>query len=285
MKISLEILHQCHLMSSFIKLVTIIKDEIFVIGDPQNGAFRISVCDSNYPYHVKDVIPLPEIYPECMAACVVSNCVYILYRKRRSHIRILRITRVGEHLFNITPFLTDVWMPNPRPTLSVSASGSLIFSRQQKNELPVISIYNADGSVQHQIRMYADIPKFYDIIPRSNGNLVLVSANDQRQAILTEIDMDVTIIRQYQSSFQADMCALINQADDCGRILVSDGLKRIELLDAEFNLLDISGRPLDDGAFISKQKLIYNRERNEALSITCASGRPVVLTIFRFREE
>ena len=79
--IRLEILHQPSIQLEVIKLTTL-KDEIFLLCSPLDGVgVVINVYDRNNMAEVKDVIPLPGILPGDMAACSVSNCVYILDRK------------------------------------------------------------------------------------------------------------------------------------------------------------------------------------------------------------
>src|SRR6218665_2905953 len=180
--------------------LTILKDNVFVLYDNRYSRPRISTDFSIYMYDrnnitvVKDVIPLPKQRPDCMEACNVSNCVYTL--QGRTYIRILRITEDDEHQFNVTPLITDVLMPTQHPTLSVAADGSLILLSNLNLLHPVIRIYNMSGTVQREIRvaMLSDIPWIFRVIPRPNGNLVLVSPRHQDQTTLTEIDMNATII-------------------------------------------------------------------------------------------
>src|SRR5688572_7033941 len=99
---------------------------------------------------VKDVIPLKgiltmDIY---IAACIVSNCVYVLGFGQNADchcLSVLRITKDEEHQFRIiSPWISGLRLSFSN--LSVSATSKLILlSGQQGQNLPVLSIYNANG--------------------------------------------------------------------------------------------------------------------------------------------
>ena len=269
------------------------KDEVYVhykSWEYPRGA--INVYDCNNLTEVKDIIPLPKIFEDCMEACNESNCVYILHRTAVTYIRVLRIARDDNHQFNVTPFISKVWMPNTNPTLSVTAAGRLIFSRRQKHKRPVISFYNANGSLHREMKLHSHIPScFSRIIPRPNGNLVLVSTNDQKQTVLTEIDMDATIIRQYLSSLDP---VTVCKTGMYGGMLLVDRNNRIELLDSEFNVLDATSPQLQLRKLThNPSRLHFNCERNELAAVVFdipthrmymeIGGQHVA--IFRFTEE
>src|SRR5688572_27002008 len=90
----LEILHHHSFRLKVYKLTTL-KDEIFLFcSSLDRVCFMINVYDRNNMAEVKDVIPLSRMWPIDMAACSVSNCVYILDRDRYCP-SIFRITKDG----------------------------------------------------------------------------------------------------------------------------------------------------------------------------------------------
>ena len=268
-KIRFNVVHKSPRFWIDVCTMATLKDELFVTYKSCKYMYpkvAINVYDCNNLAVVKDVIPLPTIFEHCMEACNVSNCVYILHRTAVNYIRVLRIARDDDHQFNVTPFISKVWMPNPNPTLSVTAEGRLIFSRQQKDKRPVICFYNANGSFHREMTMRSDIPSFSRIIPKANGNLVLVSTNDQTQTMLTEIDMDTTIIRQYLSSLEP---VIVCNTGIYGGMLIVDQLGRIELLDSEFNVLDATGPQLYLRKLITYNQSTshFNCDRNELAAV------------------
>lgn len=276
----MEILHQSPLDIFVLKVITT-KDEMFMLCKPNGQDYAITVYDIKNMAEVKDVIPLPGIRPRGLAACAVSNCVYLLNRKEFHLISVLCITKDAENKFTISPW-KNLWLPNP--TISVTVDGSLILSRQRWGNLAVISIYNASGSLQRQLKLSWDISSFSDLIPKPNGNIVLISVNNEYRKKLTEVDMKGSILRQYKSSISEYKG--VTQADVYGRILITDRLNRIELLDSEFNLLDCAGPQPYKEKLISPYKLHYNSERNEIVSfIEGSADERSVLTIFHLTEE
>ena len=98
--------------------------------------------------------------------------------------------------------------------------------------------------------------------------------------------MDVTIIRQYQSSSLGAVS--VCNAGMYGRMLLIDRFNRIELLDSEFNFLDFTGPQLNESKYIYNPKTShFNSERNELVAIVydAADYQNGRLTIFRFTEE
>ena len=128
------------------------------------------------------------------------------------------------------------------------------------------------------------------VIQKSNGNLVLLSANDEYEAQLLEIDTTGGIVRQYQSSLGG--CSVVSFADIHGRILINDFRNRIELLDPEFNPLEIAGPRLLEDDLYSLPQIHFNSERNEIVRVemhkydaVTQKFQATVLSIFRFTEE
>ena len=153
------------------------KDEIFMLCSDQGDPDRIIyVYDRNNMAQVKDVIQLPRRNAKAIAACSVSNCLYVLYMDNPG-ITMLRITKDEEHQFNISPWISDHKLSDAN--ISVTANGSLIIASNLQRGRPVlVSIYNADGFLQRKIKLLPDINGFEyvdSVIQKSDGNLVVVS--------------------------------------------------------------------------------------------------------------
>ena len=241
------------------------------------GREVVNVYDRNNMAEVKDIIALPEqLLPVDIEGCNVSNCVYVLCLKSINP-SVLRITKDGEHQFNITPWISDV-----RPgisTISVLPNGHL--SVPNGHDPVVVSIYDANGSLMSSQDIYG--LEFVDrVFHKSNGNLVVASLHgDNYKRALTEIDTDGKIQRQYISSLGA--ASSVSIADTYGRIVITEQLTGIELLDAELNPLGFARRYL--GQSLNLDELHYNSERNEVMSVCCADFHSTFLTTFRFTEE
>lgn len=97
-KIRLEILDRCQLEPNvrFMKAATI-KDQIFILYNSisPNGDqdLAIRVYDRSQMAEVKEVIPLPDMIVGEIAACSVSNCVYLLYCPIFLFFGIARVTK------------------------------------------------------------------------------------------------------------------------------------------------------------------------------------------------
>ena len=177
------------------------------------------------------------------------------------------------------------------PILPVSANGNLIIlSRPEEPDLHEVSIdlYNANGSLQQKIILSKDIFefRFRNVMQKPNGNLVLVSFNDQfcgRK--LTEIDTRGSIVRQYQSRLIPGTDA--NFADIYGRIMIVNMYNQTELVDDELNLLDFADPQLSERRIRSMCPLLVdlNRERNEIVRFSYASRDKMFITTFRFAEK
>src|SRR6218665_179020 len=103
----------------------------------------INVYDCNNLTVVKDVIPLPTIFEDCMEACNVSNCVYIGPTAcTEQHAVISESYALRKRVStSLMPHHSSLRFGCQIPilyTLSVTADGHLIFSRQQKDKLPVV---------------------------------------------------------------------------------------------------------------------------------------------------
>lgn len=121
--------------------------------------------------------------------------------------------------------------------------------------------------MQSEVQPSTDIPSLCNIVPKSNGNLVLVSGYPYAVKLL-DIDMDGIVLRQYvltHNNYKA-----IGQAGNYGRMLLVDWWNTMELLDSEFNLMDFTGQ-LPGGVHLTfPSELYFNCERNEIIAI--ASG-------------
>ena len=257
------------------------KDEIFLICTINYVDYFINVYDYNNIAEVKEVIPLPRMNPRSIAACSVSNCVYQLnwnFRKV-NHVLIKRIARDGEHCV-VSTLIGGLYMPDAN--LCVAENGSLILSRGQSERCYAIRVYAANGSLQQRIKAPSEISWLEKIIPKSGGNLVLIGRNNTGQIELTEIDLSGTIIRRYQPSVHVASC----RADRYGRVLIADRANRMELLDSEFNPVDVTCPKLAGGKqLIHPFQLDSNSERNELVALLLNQHHENgVLTIFQLRE-
>lgn len=275
--IRMEILHRCPLQS-FISIcsITTKKDEVFLLGKRYRLCHTITVYDRNNMAEVKDVISLSGLHPYNIAACSVSDCIYVLNRKLHRHYSILCITKDGDHWSTVTVLINDICLHVP--TLCVTASGNLIVSSQQTEKLPAISVFNADGSMQREIWLSEDVSVVTHVILKSNGNLILAVRGASCKLI--EIDLDGNIIRQYDSN----TIHAASYADSYGRVLTFNYLENMKLFDAEFNLMDFTGPQLDGGDHFYPNKLHYNSERNELVTVESRGGVKNALVIFRFTE-
>lgn len=256
----------------------------------------INVYDRNNLNELKHVIKTEdtessckwEVFPQAICACNLSNCVYVLSKGQtwETH-SVIRITKGDGHKFNFSPLINDLSRQNR--SISVSANGSLILSRTERPD-ELISIFNSDGSSQRQIRLSADLFKVLRIIPKSSGNLVLVSLNYEFKSKLTEIDMDANIVHQFQSSF---LGCDVEAVDVCDRILIVGRNNRMELLDSELHLLDVT-LPEVEGEMEEEENNLwehphyvhFDRLRNEVLMIDYTSwfGTDATISSFAFKE-
>lgn len=83
------------------------KDEMFMLCRPQDQDFAINIHDRNNLAEVKDIIPLPGISPFDIAACALSDCVYVLTEESKC-CSVLRITKDEERKFSISPWISDL---------------------------------------------------------------------------------------------------------------------------------------------------------------------------------
>lgn len=291
----MEILHQCSIQLDVIKVVTT-KDELFMLCRQQNNQdYVINVFDrNNMANPLKDVIPLPDICPWGMAACSLSNCVYLLHMQwdEEEHLTwqrllVLRIAREDEtNQFNTWTF-TEL-----RPSfadISVSADGNLvILSKEDAPSNSEISVYAMNGSKQRGITLSPKNHNFcyvFSAIQKSNGNILVVSANSLCETKVLEIDANERIVCQYQSSLLSGLSVGLF-ADTYGRIFITDWRNRMELLDSELNLLQFTGPRLIQEQVLFVYEMHYDRERNEIVRIDDTDNPAVTaLTIFRFKEE
>lgn len=265
------------------------KDEIFLLCALRRKDAAINVYDRNNMAEVKDVIQLPGLRPDSISACSMSNCVYILNRNMNmdDHVSILLLARHDERWSTaegLSTLIKDLYLPSAK--LRVAGNGSLILSGVESKRLVAIRVYDTNGSLQQKMCVPSDIYWDSPIIPKSNGHLVLVSSSINGQAHLTEMSMDGNIIRQYQSSLNSCHLKYISPEDKYGRVLIADSAYRIELLDSEFNLMEVTcTSPELSGKINRPFDLQYNSERNELVAILLgpnfSSG---VFIIFQLKE-
>ena len=242
------------------------KDELFMLCRIKHQECFINVYDCNNMLDVKDVIPLVGILPVDMAACNVSNCLYVL--RKETHCRsVLRITRNEEQQFNVFPLITDLSLSLSDVGLFVSVNGSiLILSPQIIPNPSAVSVYDARGLLQREIMLSHDKLGFtgiFSVVENSNGNLVLATFCIANGFVteLKEIDTIGRLVHQYKSSISG--LSGITVADIYGRIAIMGKRYESEVLDSEFNLLSSAALHIKDLKFRIPIGIHYNRERNE----------------------
>ena len=78
----MKFLHESPIQSG-IRAVTTLKDEMFMLYRQDDRDYVMNVYNHNNVAEViKDVVPLRETEMVCMAACNVSNCVYVGLRNK-----------------------------------------------------------------------------------------------------------------------------------------------------------------------------------------------------------
>src|SRR6218665_2923522 len=174
--IRFEILLQSTIPLYVWRVVTM-KDELFMLCRIKHQECFINVYDCNNMLDVKDVIPLVGIHPVDMAACNVSNCLYVLRKETHCH-SVLRIMRNEEQQFNVFPLITDLSLSLSDVRLFVSVNGSiLILSPQIIPNPSAVSVYDARGLLQREIMSHDKLgfTGIFSVVENSNGNLVLAT--------------------------------------------------------------------------------------------------------------
>lgn len=232
------------------------KDEIFLLCETHRQGDCISVYGRNSMTE-KDVIWLPGLRTYSITACNVSKCVYILCREIRHKFSIWRIVKEDDHWSTASLVICDMYLPCP--TMHMTANGRFAFSRKLcKTYTPIITC-DANGAMQREVQPSTDISSLWYLAPKSNGNLVLLTAK------LLEINMHGVVLRQHLTTY---MYQVIGQADNNGRVLLTDRFNRMELVDSECNYLkDFTNKLLQGGQFVSPSELYFNCERNEIIAI------------------
>jgi len=268
--------------------MTTLKDEIFLLYKQRDGHYVIKVYNRDNMKEMKEVIALPGTDAQCMTGCNVSNCLYICHRQGDScRLKVLRISRdAAEQKFNISPS----WKTEHRRSMykmAVSTNGSLVIFSHYIHSYAV-SVYNADGILQHEtVFPEVDISMHLDVIPKSNGNVVLTYIGSPGiHPRLLEFDASGSVVRQFMSSFEISRDTCVSLADENDRMIIVRPFEGIELLDSEFNLLGVYSLPNDQGKSYQHIDLRYDCNRNEIVRIHYdPSIRTNVLTIFRFTDE
>lgn len=121
-------LHQSPL-PEYVASVAALKDEILMLCEVHRQADCIEVHDRNNMAEVKEVIPLPGLRTYSIAACNVSDCVYILCRVRGHQFSIWRIVRDDDdHWSTASLVISDIYLPCP--AMHVTAKGRIVFTRK-----------------------------------------------------------------------------------------------------------------------------------------------------------
>ena len=181
------------------------------------------------------------------------------------------------------------WIQDHKGCISmmfVSSNGNLIILSVRLRCPDVVSIYNANGSLQHEIMLSSDTDTFVysSVIQKSNGSVVLAYVTEQNpQTQLLEIDTGGSVVRQYQSSMRK--ASYVNFADVHDRIMITDQRGGIELLDSEFNLLGTYNLLQNGAQYHHLEELRYAKLSSDLNDIVCVRSRAHVSMIFNFEEE
>ena len=257
----------------------------------------INVFDRNNIAEVRDVIPLPGMHPTTIAACSISNCVYVCnvdLEEFSNSDSVLRITKTEKQLYTMSSWITDIQLK--LRNISVSDHGSLITLSSYPGLASVYSfvrIYAANGFLQHGVLLFhreVGLSSVDNVILKSNGNFIFVSDNSRsltdspHQTKLVETDMFGVLIRRYQSQLGGEVSVYL--ADNYDRIIITSWHGTYELLDSELNRLAFTRLEPLEGQLCISSKLHINTERNEIMRIygsLFTSTR--ILSIFRLIYE
>lgn len=243
--------------------------------------FSVDIYERSQMFTVSKVIPLPQMIPEALAACGMSNCVYVLSHEGESR-SVYRLKMFEDHVY-IEPFVNDLIIPES--ALNVSQGGRLLISSNESGgKPPTVRVFEADGSLEKQISFSRDVLEFTDVegtLEKPNGNLVLVVVDQKQKRKIVEVDENGTLVRQFTSNMSVE--SGVNLADSYGRIILCGQGRQAILLDDEFNILELGGMPLVHGHNINPLKMAFNRDRREIVLVgdsVSAASKPIV-SVFR----
>lgn len=244
--------------------MTTLVDDIFLLRESHDGTFAISVFDCNNMQEVKDVIPLTNQRPEAIAASSVSNCVYLLNKKLNGKYSVSAVTKSDDGPYSVNTLISDISMSSAIMSVD-DTNGSLIISRHRIPAPSHVFVYKPNGVVQYKTKIPSAIKCLHKIMPTSNGNLVLASANETAATVLTEIDVNGKIMRQCKSAVNA--LKRVHKADLGGCIMLTNNDNKIELRDSQLNLIKVSGPQMAVNHCLLSREAEYNRDRNEVFGI------------------
>src|SRR6218665_1448882 len=122
--------------------------------------------------------------------------------------------------------------------MTVSPNGSLIIlSSYRSSGSDVVSLYNADGTLQSEIMLSLDLVPGYgykNVTQKSNGNVLLTYLNNDCLQTLVELDTSGSVVRRLDSSDQCLEDIIANLAGDndtcrielCADVIVSAAARR-----------------------------------------------------------
>lgn len=252
-------------------------NEVFVLCREPDQHPHIDIYAHNDLKTAKRKIQLPDIkIPLKLEACSMTNALYVLHQMSR-RTEIWRVF-IDEHECRVSPWITC--SNTLISKMSVSADGSVILF--QGPDPSAIKVYNADGSLQHQMELLNHISDLHDVVSKSNGNFVLV-----KKKSLAEVDREGNTLYEYDKvSGEFIYCAI----DLYDRIVMINDGGYVQMLDSEFNSVDVKfGLESDEGSKKHIYQMHYNRKRNEFIAFACAAvsdaGAPQCLTIFSFTDR
>ena len=81
----------------------------------------------------------------------------------------------------------------------MAENGNLLLTWQVRGDQWLVTLYDGKGELKYEIMLSTYMfDSSFKVLPRCNGNFVLVSCNDYRQTkLLAEIDKNCSFVRQY----------------------------------------------------------------------------------------
>lgn len=257
-------------------------EEYIFMLEIHSGKFNINVYDRSSMFAPLRVIELSNLTVEDITASRMTTSVYLLTYDGES--RSVYRLRLPDYQIDPTPLINELLIG--KSTLNVCKDGRMIIaSNEQRGKPAEIRIILPDGAMQTTLSLSLDMLQFVEldtVFMKPSGNFVLVTRDSQQRRKLIEIGESGKHVRHFLSKFSDASSA--NLADANGRVVVCGKGSQPELLDNDFNLLDVFDSVLIEGHFHSPCNLAYNRDRKELVQICneeTATTTPSV-SVFRF---
>lgn len=258
--------------------IATLNDELFILCTPRGGSSFIDVhdLDNLNAGLLKTVIELPEGRALSMAACPMAMRIYVCIADHPfNHFSIFSISKEAEK------FQVKRWHDEDATFAHITVSNRgtvLVLAERLDHYCDILSVYEADGKLATEIMLPCDYCQ--EVVGQKlNGHFVLTTYNPLSKRRLLEVDERGSIVFDYHSTI--DDTGVVSFADSSDRILLCDAVGNFEMLDSEFNVMNISVSP---GPLRHIYYLYFNRKRGEVM---CLSHNffDSVLSIFRLKEK